>query len=302
MKATISDVLVPIGPILLQLFAILFTFAKVISVFNLEMVADASIEIGTVMSVLGLVFLFALPKAISILKRGIRKKFVKSYSKPSQMNFSQLPEFSTTIIKSGLIILATIPIISGCFMAIFNGIPQNPISISAFFKTGTIHHSGAFLLSNEYGNKASTSGYIFYRFRFRVRTFFSIWKVTWKYHQLNQSIYQSTTSFSITWEISSIKFRQFVTRHQHVKFIMKLIGWTILKIGCSKKWKLLQRNRIKRIAAQWLHSRKMDCLSKTMIMQPITKKLWTVGWVKDQKTWKRKENHFIRICLPVGRT
>ena len=135
------------------------------------MVADASIEIGTVMSVLGLVFLFALPKTISILKRGIRKKFVKCYSKPTQMDFSQLPEFSTTIIKSGIIILATVPIISGCFMAIFNGIPQNPISISAFFKTGTIHHNGAALLSNEYGNKVSTSGYFLHHFRCRVQIF-----------------------------------------------------------------------------------------------------------------------------------
>ena len=33
-KATISDVLVPIGPILLQMFAVLFVFAKVISLFN----------------------------------------------------------------------------------------------------------------------------------------------------------------------------------------------------------------------------------------------------------------------------
>ena len=158
MKATISDVLVPTGPILLQLFAILFVFAKIISLFNLEMVADVSIEIGTVVSVLGLVFLFALPKTISILKRGIRKKTVKSYSKPIQMNFIKLPEFSSTIMKSVLVILATIPIISGCFMAIFNGIPQNPISISAFFETGSIHHSGASLLASEYGNKVSISG------------------------------------------------------------------------------------------------------------------------------------------------
>ena len=157
-KATISDVLVPTGPILLQLFAILFVFAKIISLFNLEMVADVSIEIGTVVSVLGLVFLFALPKTISILKRGIRKKTVKSYSKPIQMNFIKLPEFSSTIMKSVLVILATIPIISGCFMAIFNGIPQNPISISAFFETGSIHHSGASLLASEYGNKVSISG------------------------------------------------------------------------------------------------------------------------------------------------
>ena len=158
MKATISDVLVPTGPILLQLFAILFVFAKIISLFNLEMVADVSIEIGTVVSVLGLVFLFALPKTISILKRGIRKKTLKLYSKPIQMNFIKLPEFSSTIMKSVLVILATIPIISGCFMAIFNGIPQNPISISAFFETGSIHHSGASLLTSEYGNKVSISG------------------------------------------------------------------------------------------------------------------------------------------------
>ena len=159
LKATISDVLVPTGPILLQMFAVLFVFAKIISLFNLEMVADVSIEIGTVVSVLGLVFLFALPKTISILKRGIRKKTVKSYSHPIQMNLIKLPEFSTPIMKSVLIILATIPIISGCFMAIFNGIPQNPISISAFFKTGSIHHSGASLLASEYGNKVSTSGF-----------------------------------------------------------------------------------------------------------------------------------------------
>ena len=158
MKATISDVLVPTGPILLQLFAILFVFAKIISLFNLEMVADVSIEIGTVVSVLALVFLFALPKTISILKRGIRKKTVKSYSKPIQMNFIKLPEFLSTIMKSVLVILATTPIISGCFMAIFNGIPQNPISISAFFEAGSIHHSGASLLASEYGNKVSISG------------------------------------------------------------------------------------------------------------------------------------------------
>ena len=130
---------------------------------------------------------------------------------------------------------------------------------------------------------------------------FSIWKVTWKYHQLTQSIYQSMTTFSITWGISDIKFRQFATRHQHAKSIMNLIGWTILKIGCSKNWKRLHRNRIKKIAAQWLHSRKMDCLSRTMIMQQITKRWWTVDWVKDQKIWKRKENHFIHICSPLGR-
>ena len=64
-KATISDVLVPTGPILFQMFAILFVSAKLISLFNLEMVADISIEIVTIVSVLGLVFLFALPKTLS---------------------------------------------------------------------------------------------------------------------------------------------------------------------------------------------------------------------------------------------
>ena len=229
-KATISDVLVPTGPILLQMFAILFAFAKIISLFNLDMVTDVSIEIGTIVSVLGLVFLFALPKTISILKRGIRKKFVKTYSKPIQMDFSQLPEFAAPIMKSGFIILATVPIISGCLMAIFNGIPQNPISISAFFKSGSIHHNGASLLANEYGNKVSTSGFIpggaagYFHFRLKMTVKFSIWKVTWKYPQLTQSIYQSTTSFLITLEIFNIEFRQFANHHQHAKSIMNHIG------------------------------------------------------------------------------